>query len=112
MAYSILNGDLFKNGKKGKEKKKGIKRIKCFFLYPLEKCIVAALLSALNPVLIYYNLSWNENPLECINCYIRYSYKNRTIKTMLKQIAQNVSESISDENWQFFHLQFPLQLDT
>lgn len=31
---------------------------------------------------------------------------------MLKQIAQNVSESISDENWQFFHLQFPLQLDT
>lgn len=40
MAYSILNGDLFENGKKGKEKKKGIKRTKCFFLYPLEKCIV------------------------------------------------------------------------
>lgn len=37
VAYSILNGDLFKNGKKGKEKKKGIKRTKCFFLYPLEK---------------------------------------------------------------------------
>lgn len=92
-----------------KKEKKRKKEQKGQSVFSFKKCIVAALLSALNPVLIYYNLSWNENPLECINCYIRYSYENRTIKTMLKQI---VSKSISDENWQFFHLQFPLQLDT
>lgn len=92
-----------------KKEKKRKKEQKGQSVFSFKKCIAVVLLSALNPVLIYYNLSWNENPLECINCYIRYSYENRTIKTMLKQI---VSESISDENWQFFHLQFPLQLDT